>query len=113
VRDARVHFATLIYVERPDDAPSDIEPPRWPDEPPGSPSLVSLCALQFQPSGGGAGSALASGAATSVPEAATPAARAAVAVRLPVIMRVPLRGISELRKERTGGRYGAPLLAVT
>ncbi|SFN61956.1 Serine/threonine protein kinase [Actinomadura madurae] len=29
-RDARIHFATLTYVERPDDPPSDIEPPRRP-----------------------------------------------------------------------------------
>jgi serine/threonine protein kinase len=33
VRDARVHFATLTYVERPDDPPSDIEPPRRPARP--------------------------------------------------------------------------------
>ncbi|GAA4241805.1 hypothetical protein GCM10022254_72150 [Actinomadura meridiana] len=31
--DARVHFATLTYVERPDDPPSDIEPPRRPVRP--------------------------------------------------------------------------------
>ncbi|WP_165978319.1 serine/threonine-protein kinase [Actinomadura darangshiensis] len=33
VRDARVHFATLTYVERPDDPPSYIEPPRRPARP--------------------------------------------------------------------------------
>ncbi|MFG2243752.1 serine/threonine-protein kinase [Spirillospora sp. NPDC048823] len=33
VRDARVHLATLTYVERPDDPPSDIEPPRRPARP--------------------------------------------------------------------------------
>ncbi|WP_165970443.1 serine/threonine-protein kinase [Actinomadura sp. 6K520] len=30
VNDARTHFATLTYVERPDDPPSDIEPPKRP-----------------------------------------------------------------------------------
>lgn len=33
LRDARVHFATLTYVERPGDPPSDIEPPRSPARP--------------------------------------------------------------------------------
>ncbi|WP_433472792.1 serine/threonine-protein kinase [Spirillospora sp. CA-142024] len=32
-RDARVHLATLTYVERPDDPPSDVEPPRRPARP--------------------------------------------------------------------------------
>ncbi|MEU4823035.1 serine/threonine-protein kinase [Actinomadura sp. NPDC023710] len=33
LRDARVHFAELTYVERPDDPPSEIEPPRRPARP--------------------------------------------------------------------------------
>ncbi|TDD36421.1 serine/threonine protein kinase [Actinomadura sp. KC06] len=32
-RDARIHFATLTNIERPDDPPSDIEPPRRPARP--------------------------------------------------------------------------------
>ncbi|SNS44068.1 Serine/threonine protein kinase [Actinomadura meyerae] len=33
VNDARVHFATLTYIARPDDPPSDIDPPRRPARP--------------------------------------------------------------------------------
>ncbi|MES9542308.1 protein kinase [Actinomadura sp. NPDC000600] len=33
LHDARVHFATLTYVERPDDPPPGIEPPRRPARP--------------------------------------------------------------------------------
>jgi serine/threonine protein kinase len=59
LRDARVHFATLTYVERPDDPPSDIEPPRRPARPrhrersaprPVVASLADRLALAYGPS---------------------------------------------------------------
>ncbi|MFE9101977.1 serine/threonine-protein kinase [Actinomadura geliboluensis] len=57
--DARVHFATLTYIERPDDPPSDIEPPRRPARPrrrehsvsrPAVAALADRLALAYAPS---------------------------------------------------------------